>query len=683
MHSEDTSRLHIGSKGNPSQQEAIRHFRGPCEVIAGPGSGKTFVLVERILFLIIECGVPPSQILVLTFSKAAAGEMKTRFQRRSREALEENPQLLAASSSVTFGTFHSVFLNILQTSSPVRFSILDNSRSRNLLRTLFLRYYKRYPKGEELSDLAGLISKCKSLPSSENSAQTESSQTLSSHTASSPMESITFRSLFADYQAYLQENSLLDFDDMIMRCVQLLEEDAALREFWQKRFSYFLIDEFQDINEEQFRGIQILAGESSNLFVVGDDDQSIYAFRGSNPEIMMRFPKLYPSTHSVTLAVNYRSLEPIVDCGQAVIAENQQRLLKEARASRIPEEGMDTLQSCIQMLPFADADTEYRWLVHKLSHLTEEEQDHAAIIVRSHNQLNGIVEAMEDAGVAYRFFTGAQQSNNGRSQERRKLLQKGADLLEIVAGYYRLGEQLQADAVKRTDLFLVMNEPERFLLRSRFRKAQYTEAELLAVYPMESLEQQALRRLCRDLQTLQRLTPTRSLTYLQGILSPSGFTAASPQCTNNSKSVMSQKDPRYLLWKGLKLIAGECRTALNFRKALETTSAEQLIRRMEEAGIGSQSGNAVQAGTHGVWLLTMHASKGLEFDTVFLPDLNEGIFPGRRARSAAAIEEERRLFYVAITRARDQLILLYLRGTKENPRRPSRFLEPLGVQVWT
>ena len=677
MYSEDTSRLHIGSKGNPSQQEAIRHFRGPCEVIAGPGSGKTFVLVERILFLIIECDVPPSQILVLTFSKAAAGEMNTRFQRRSREVLEENPQLLAASSSVTFGTFHSVFLNILQTSSPVRFSILDNSRSRNLLRTLFLRYYKRYPKGEELSDLAGLISKCKSLPSSENSVQTASSQT-----ASSPMESITFRSLFADYQAYLQENSLLDFDDMIMRCVQLLEEDAALRQFWQKRFSYFLIDEFQDINEEQFRGIQILAGSSSNLFVVGDDDQSIYAFRGSNPEIMMRFPKLYPSTHSVTLAVNYRSLEPIVDCGQAVIAENQQRLLKEARASRIPEEGMATLQSCIQMLPFADADTEYRWLVHKLSHLTGEEQDHAAIIVRSHNQLNGIVEAMEEAGVAYRFFTGAQQ-NNGRAKERRKLLQKGADLLEIVAGYYRLGEQLQSGTIKRTDLFLVMNEPERFLLRSRFRKAQYTEAELLAVYPMESLEQQALRKLCRDLQTLQRLTPTRSLAYLKGILSPSGFAAASPPNTNNSKSVMSQKDSQYLLWQGLKLIAEECRTALNFRKALETTSAELLIRRMEEDSIASQSGNAAQDGTHGVWLLTMHASKGLEFDTVFLPDLNEGIFPGRRARSAAAIEEERRLFYVAITRARDQLILLYLRGTKENPRRPSRFLEPLGVQVWT
>ncbi len=183
-------------RGNPSQQEAIRHFRGPCEVIAGPGSGKTFVLVERILYLLLEQRVPPSQILVLTFSKAAALQMQSRFQKRIRElslsADPPSPDSLSTDSftEVTFGTFHSVFLSILKASSVQRMSILDNSRSRKLLSSLFERYYGRLPQSEELTDLSALIAKAKA--SGEIPDQKR------------------FQRLLEDYETYLKENSLLD-----------------------------------------------------------------------------------------------------------------------------------------------------------------------------------------------------------------------------------------------------------------------------------------------------------------------------------------------------------------------------------------------------------------------------------------------------------------------------------------
>lgn len=680
---------------NPSQKEAICHFRGPCEVIAGPGSGKTFVLVERILHLIGTCGVAPSGILVLTFSKAAAQEMQARYLQKLRDLTAENPPPGASfppgnASSVTFGTFHSVFLNILKNSSPEHFSILDDSRKRILLRTLFLQYYKRYPKAEELADLSSLISRKKTGESLQRSASAAVCDSLPS---SPPQkENVRFSALFGDYETYLQENSLLDFDDMIAKCVRLLQQDAGLRAFWQKRFPFLLVDEFQDINQEQFEGVRILAGETANLFVVGDDDQSIYAFRGSNPGIMIGFSRAYPGTHSITLSVNYRSLPPIITCGQKVITQNKTRLPKTAVAAR-SDSGPQapSTDACTRLMAFCDEKEERDWLCGQLREASAQELASSAIILRSNTQLLEWGTYLEKEGIPCRFFSGINKpagrspSNAGQKDagifsalsapQAKRYLAMAALTLELAAGYCKVSGELFSGTVKRADLFLIMNQPERCLLRRRFREEAYTEEALLSVYPTGSLEREALRKLCRDLKTLQRLSPPRALSYLRGILSPG-----------------SGKEDDNLIWRALLLALQEKEPSLSHRTLaslcaqLSHLSPREIVLQIDRLAAAEQEKHppaaGVSSGREGVLLLTMHASKGLEFHTVYLPDLNEGLFPGRRAQSEEAIEEERRLFYVAITRARDRLNLLYLCGTRDNPRRPSRFLAPLGVKPW-
>lgn len=615
-------------------------------MIAGPGSGKTFVLVERILFLILEQKVPPSEILVLTFSKAAAVQMQERFLKRVREIGNfPNPDLSPDSfREVTFGTFHSVFLSILKSSSLERLSILDSTRSRNLLSTLFERYYHRPPQSEELTDLSSLISRSKSsgeVPTQEN-----------------------FRNLLKDYETYLQENSLLDFEDMIVRCIRLLDGNPELLSKWQARFRFLLIDEFQDINREQFEGIRLLAGENANLFAVGDDDQSIYKFRGADVRLMIDFPQHFPGTRVIHLDINYRSYAPIVSCGQRIIEENKVRLPKKVVAARLlPDQGVAVWVSsgvlfgravpdgvCVRMKHFETEKAEYLWIAERLREASPEERSGSAVIVRSHTQMQGVLRILEQETITF-CLQGAGRSPSGKSDSAR-LLQKKRDLLFVIKTYYRLSDELSSGKILRRDLFLVMNRPERFLLREKFREESYTKKELLQVYPDRSAEGKALGKLCRDLQMLERLSPEHSLALLHHILGDQEESAA--------------------VWKTLLQKAAFCGSMAELRRRLDNISEEELPAETKGANLRPS----------GVHVLTMHASKGLEYDTVYLPDLNEGIFPGRRAVSAEALEEERRLFYVAVTRARDRLHLLYLRGSRENPRRPSRFLEPLGVKTW-
>lgn len=630
-------------QGNPSQQEAIRHFRGPCEVIAGPGSGKTFVLVERILFLLLVRRIPPSQILVLTFSTAAARQMQDRFRKRIGEYRP------AVGAEVTFGTFHSVFLHLLQSSRRRSVQLIDTDRSRRLLQTLLLRYHPDAAsvRSEDVTDLSSRISLFKS------GAGASPSPSLSPVDPSFPL-------LLADYQQYLRENSLLDFDDIISECVLLLREEPKVRELWQKRFPFLLVDEFQDINREQFEGIRLLCGTAGNLFVVGDDDQSIYGFRGSDPRIMIHFPEYYSGTHMVRLSVNYRSLKPIADCSQKIIRENKLRIAKKPIAARA-----DKTSSCIRLCPHASEAEEYAALCLHLREMTPAQRADAAVIFRGHHQMQRAIRALTEGQVPYRLLRAAASDRNSQedprrnaasfSSEYRKLLQEAEDLQQALLAYYRLSCGLMQDRLLRRDLFRILNVPERFLLRSKFTHPVYTRNELCRVYPENSKEAEALAVLCRDLMTLQRLQPAHSCRFLLGKLPCSAPIGAE-----------------------ILRLAQASSTPVSFVRTLQSLPPGALLPKAP----GPPSPSEAAEQEKGVLLLTMHSSKGLEFGTVFLPDLNEGIFPVRSARDTDAIEEERRLFYVAVTRARDALYLLYVKGTRQNPRRPSRFLEPLGVKPW-
>ena len=607
-------RRHPACEGaNPAQDAAIHHFTGPCEVLAGPGSGKTFVLIQRILFLIRDKGVAPSSILALTFSRASAIEMQRRFHGLTRP--EQYP--------VVFGTFHSVFYRILRESSDHSITLITNARQRGLLNSLILRYLQHTPSAEEVTSLSSLISKTKAT---------------GRYPAEGSGEALSnFRSLFRDYTAYLTENDLIDFDDMIERCRLLLRRSPEILERWQRRFCFLLVDEFQDINASQFEILRLLAGEKGNLFVVGDDDQSIYGFRGSDPSYMLRFQEIYPGAPKIILNINYRCRGEISRRALCVIKENTVRMDKEVQSYRPGEH-------CVHLMEFEDEERQYDALVRMLSELKDAAIGRTAVIVRSHMQMQGLRSFLEKNGIPY------QERGRGKKESAFQDRRAGEEI-RVLLGYLRLAEEFSQDTLTREHLFAVMNHPERYLLRKDFGKETYSEEELLLLYPRGSREAAQLRRLCRDLYVMQHLSPVRALRYLEEEI------GVKPQTRGLSGTLES--------------LALECRDLTQFRQRLER---EKLSI---PAGTADQNAekNAIQ-------ILTMHACKGLEFDTVFLPDLNEGVLPSRRAQSPESIEEERRLFYVSMTRARDQLYLMYLRGDRENPRLPCRFLHALGVKDW-
>ena len=641
---------------SPAQKEAIHHVQGPCEVLAGPGSGKTFVLVERILYLIRSGGIPPSHILVLTFSKAAAVEMQQRYRRLrdaqpgaqggpARQETRPDPhpepepppaEHSAGFPDVTFGTFHSVFYRIYRISSGRNPAVISSRQTRELLAHLIRRHLHHSPGAEEAFDAACMISRVKSAGRFPLEGDPKSIE--------------NFRQIYADYDAYLKDNGLIDYEDMISLCAELLRSDPGELHKWQEQFPFILVDEYQDINAAQFAILRMLAGENRNLFVVGDDDQSIYGFRGSDPSYMREFPAYYPDAKRVYLDVNYRCCPQIVEASGKVIRVNQNRLEKGVRSPRFgtrerePSAAGPVDGSGVFLHEFVDTAEQFAWLCGTLSGMSPQQQNMSAVILRTHAQMQPLIRRMDRLGISFQ--------GSGRKGAAVRSDASAAGALETVTGYYRLAEEISAGRITRETIFTVMNRPERYLLRKDFGRTSYTPEEMEWIYPSGSREAAALQTLCRDAAMLGRLSPAMSLRYLQRVI---GFRSGSVRLDGT-----------------LEALAQECADGRAFLHALKECDPDTLAAGGRDRGIAEQ----------GVHLLTMHGAKGLEFDTVFLPDLNEGLLPGRRSRSPEAIEEERRLFYVAMTRARSALHLMYLRGTKQNPRLPTRFLHPLGVKDW-
>ena len=295
-------------KRNPSQKRAIAHLSGPMMVLAGPGSGKTSVIVERTAYMINEGGISPSNILVVTFSRAAAKEMKERFL--SFTGQQYTP--------VTFGTFHGVFYGILkQAYGFTAANILSDEEKFGILRELTLNYGGDLAEeGDFPEEIAREISVVKG-----NKIALE-------HYYSKNCPDAVFRQLYAGYEEKMRRAGLIDFDDMMVLCLELFTERKDILSAWQRRYRYILIDEFQDINRLQYEIVRMLAKPEDNLFIVGDDDQSIYRFRGAKPEIMLGFERDYPGAGRILLDVNYRSTEEIVAPALRLIRENQKRFSK-------------------------------------------------------------------------------------------------------------------------------------------------------------------------------------------------------------------------------------------------------------------------------------------------------------------------------------------------------------------
>lgn len=598
---------------SPSQREAACHFTGPCEVIAGPGSGKTAVLVRRILYLIRDRHISPASVLVLTFSKAAALEMQTRFLKSCGGAYPE----------VAFGTFHSVFYNILRLSSPRPLKVIDDRTRRNFLKSILISFYPDPSRRPEVPELESVISRYK-------------------NTRCIP-QFPGFKKLYREYETFLSENGYVDFDGMLTKCLALLKTRKDVLSKWQERFHFILVDEFQDINPVQYEAVRLLCGDRKNLFVVGDDDQSIYGFRGSDPSIMQHFGQDFPGTKKIFLSENFRCSGAVVLCAGRIISENTGRIKKNIRAVR-PRGNAVIIRS------FVTGAEENLELCRIFSKMNEEEQAGCAVIYRTHQQSMGLRYEMDRVGIPY---IGKKKSGS-RAQE---------EILGDVCAYFRAAYSFGISGADRADIYRIMNRPQRLFPRDICRRQKVFPEDLLCEAKRRPGIQSGLIRFTQDLRFLSEVNPGYAMRYLMRAMGYAEY--AVEQYRKNEGDIMA------------------------FIGSLISDSAplrdeKQLERMLSMRLKGLYSAQNENTGCkEGVRILTMHACKGLQFQKVFLPDLNEGVIPTRRADSGAALEEERRLLYVAVTRAKEELFLMYIGGASENPRRPTRFLRALGVKAYS
>lgn len=621
---------------NDAQRRAVCHGEGPARVLAGPGSGKTFTIVRRLRYLLEELHIEPSSILVITFTKAAAEEMQERFYR----LMEGKPH------PVRFGTFHAVFYTILKQSNP-DFSkqILSESDKFNLIEKLTIPFQKQFP-GVSLppeEELIKLIGKYKNVG--------EDFTRLSA--IDSTLDKEQFLWLYTAYNRLLLQEEKIDFDDMAGLCLQLFSANPGVLAFWQEYFKYILIDEFQDINKPQYEVIKCLAGAGRNLFVVGDDDQSIYGFRGANPGIMKQFLADYPESVCILLHMNYRSRQEIVEASGKCIAQNAERVEKEFHAAKgplektaatkhLPGEKADReFASAVSVKEFAKKAEEQEYLTKRLAAWKDAGHDYeeAAIICRTNFELEETALLLERAGIPYR-----------RREKQKSFFDH--PIMRDFEAYLRIA----AGEKSRSLLLRIINHPARYIGRTFFTREEMGLVELKEACRYALDKFMRVERMEKDCAKLISMPPFLAVNYIRKGIGYDNY---------------------------LRELAGESRERLQKSMELadffQSHAKEYLTGRewLQAVDKKLHETQEVPQGKKGVNLLTMHGAKGLEFPFVLIPDVNEGIIPRGRTLTKEAVEEERRMFYVAMTRAMDYLELFYVKGEGERKRLPSRFLMPL------
>ena len=453
-----------------------------------------------------------------------------------------------------------------------------------------------------------------------------------------------FRKLYRAYEGYKERHEKLDFDDMLTQCYQLLREDAAVREYWQRKYKFILVDEFQDVNQAQFACLQILAEKHQNLFVVGDDDQSIYAFRGARPDFLLHFPTLYPAAKKVTLNTNYRSTERIVNLAERVIGNNEVRFVKNMK-------GIGEAGDKVTFFLAEDAAKEAAHIAEKIGRLLDEgvPLTEIAVIYRTNLQGGAFARELYKRGIPYDL-----RDNSGNVYEH----WVAKDLL----AYLLLAENEESDSALRR----ILNKPKRYIGKDLLAEAEampYTLLRSFFVCPsLKGWQEENLENLRIDLNQIRKRTPYDALKYIRKVIGYDEYLEEFAAYRRTSAQVLQE------IADEIMETAKDCADVRSFREQLERLS----LQMKEQSRKKGQKRN-------GVALMTMHGAKGLEFRAVFLPSLVEGIVPHEKGMNTIA--EERRLFYVAMTRASEKLCLSAILQRYEKERKPSRFLAEMGLDA--
>lgn len=631
---------------NPRQAEAVKETEGPLLIMAGAGSGKTRVLTHRIAYLIQEKGIQPWNILAITFTNKAASEMKERTMRLVEQG----------GADVWISTFHSLCVRILRRDSDKigynrSFTISDPSEQLTLMKRI-LKNRNIDPKKYNPRAILGAISNAKNELMNERMFRAQ---------ASSFFEKLV-ADCYDDYQHELRRSEAVDFDDLIMLTVRLFEEKPDVLEYYQTRFQYIHVDEYQDTNHAQYRLVYLLAERFKNLCVVGDADQSIYGWRGADMDNILNFEKDYPDASVIVLEQNYRSTKTILKAANDVIAHNTKR--KEKKLWTDNQEG--------ELLSYYRAQSEQDEARFVVANIQKEMEAHAgytygdfAVLYRTNAQSRAMEETLVKANVPYKMIGGH------KFYERKEI--------KDVLAYLNL-------IVNPSDNFSfrrIVNEPKRGIGPGTLLKLSdaadsldwslYETALNINITPLTGKVASALENFAVTIKQLREMAEFVSVTELtEQMLERSGYLdALKKERTLEAEARLENIEEFLTVTRQFDRTDSQEKDLLSFLTDLALVSDLDMLE-TEDAGE--------------VTLMTLHAAKGLEFSVVFLIGMEEGLFPLSRALlEEDELEEERRLAYVGITRAEQKLFLTnaysrFFYG-KTQANRPSRFLDELTPEV--
>ena len=610
---------------NHAQTEAVAHNKGPCMVLAGPGSGKTLTIAKRIEYLIMRHKVRPEEILVITFTKYAAWEMKNRTR-----------SICGPSSyAVTFGTFHGIYYGILKWAYRLNQSnLLSDEEKYRILREILPGIdWDQEPEADEekdyLQELAIEIGNVKN-----NCMDIEEYEPVKYTTEK-------FRKLYRTYEETKKKYRKIDFEDMLIQCRDLFMKRPDILKKWQEKFQYILVDEFQDVNQAQYDVVRMLAAPQDNLFVVGDDDQSVYGFRGAKPGIMMEFMKDYPKARQTLLDVNYRSSGYIVKGALRVIGNNKIRFEKKIEAFRKPDE-------TVHVQEVKDPVQEAEYVLERIREYREKGVSYTEMAVLYRTNVDA--RAMSELMMEYQIpFVMKEHLNN---------IYEHFIALDMIS-YLRLSQ----GEYDRKYFLQIANRPNRYLTRESMKTGNVSYESLRRYYRDKDWMVDRIDQLEWDMKMICDKTPYAAIQYIRKRMGYDEFLkeyAAYRKISSEDLFAVLEE-----IWQNSKGYG----------------TIKEWFEHIESYGKMLKEQNKKNGEKEGVNLMTMHAAKGLEFDTVFVIEANEGSCPYKKATTDEEIEEERRLFYVAMTRAKRKLVISYVKEKNGKDLLTSRFVSELLLNV--
>ncbi|MBR5337384.1 MAG: ATP-dependent helicase [Lachnospiraceae bacterium] len=598
-----------------SQLAAIQHVDGPMLVLAGPGSGKTAVITHRIRYLTEEAHIEPEKILVITFTKAAAREMELRYA-----------GLIGKSNTkVTFGTFHAIFFRILKLAYNYSTgSIISEDLQYKLIREIIAaNHFEVNDENEYISNALNEIGivKNEQIPL-ENYYSVNFSED-------------EFKVIYNSYDKALRRKRLIDFDDMMVYTWELLTARPDILSQWQKKYQYILIDEFQDINMLQYRIIKLLAAPENNIFIVGDDDQSIYGFRGAKPKIMLSFPEDYKDAKKVVLDVNYRSTPEIIEGAGRLIAHNKERFKKDIRPCK--PSGRPIEYYTFDKL--SDENTKILSILSEAYKNKENLKDYC-IITRTNLQPGLLISKLMEYNVPFICSDGMPDIYEHW-------------IAQDIFAYIRIARGSR----RREDFLKIINRPNRYIKRDALIHEEVDFDDLFRFYEDKDYMIERLEDFWSQLKMIGSLSPFAAINFIaEGV----GYRDYLREYADYRRISFDDLNDIY------EEILGCAKGYKTFDEWFDYIDEYKRLLAEKKRETGKNDG---------VIITTMHKSKGLEYANVIIPDVNEGITPHKKAVLDAAMEEERRMFYVAMTRAKSRLIIMSVKERYSKKLEPSRFIE--------